>query len=35
MSRAAFMTDTLTEHGTAFVTGRTWTTDAPYREASN
>jgi uridine phosphorylase len=28
----AVVTETLSEHGIAFVTGRTWTTDAPYRE---
>jgi uridine phosphorylase len=28
----AVVTDTLTRQGIPFVTGRTWTTDAPYRE---
>ena len=28
----ALLEETLTEHGVPFVTGRTWTTDAPYRE---
>jgi uridine phosphorylase len=28
----AVLTDTLIEHEVPFVTGRTWTTDAPYRE---
>jgi uridine phosphorylase len=28
----AVLAQTLTDHGVPFVTGRTWTTDAPYRE---
>jgi len=31
----ALLEETLTEHGVPFVTGRTWTTDAPYRETPN
>lgn len=28
----AILTETLIEHGVPFIAGRTWTTDAPYRE---
>ena len=31
----SILTETLVEHGVPFITGRTWTTDAPYRETPN
>ena len=31
----SILTETLVEHGIPFITGRTWTTDAPYRETAD